>query len=130
MSPPLERSSNQRLRAGFTLVEIAIVLVIIGLIIGGVMVGADLIAVAQVRSQIAQIERYNTATHAFQLQYNALPGDLAANLASQYGFIPANRAGTFGKGNGDGVLESSFWPPEVDPIGWTKKRPFLDGAAG
>jgi prepilin-type N-terminal cleavage/methylation domain-containing protein len=37
--PPLERSSNQRLRAGFTLVEIAIVLVIIGLIIGGLLSG-------------------------------------------------------------------------------------------
>ena len=36
---PLERSSNQRLRAGRTLVEIAIVLVIIGLIIGGLLSG-------------------------------------------------------------------------------------------
>jgi prepilin-type N-terminal cleavage/methylation domain-containing protein len=46
VTPPAEYGLKRKLRAGFTLVEIAIVLVIIGLIIGGILVGADLIKVA------------------------------------------------------------------------------------
>ena len=43
-------------RAGFTLIELSIVLVIIGLIVGGVLVGQELIRAAFVRAQITQIE--------------------------------------------------------------------------
>ena len=55
--------------AGFTLIELSIVLVIIGLIIGGVLVGRDLIAAAQVRAQISQIEKYQTAVNTFRGKY-------------------------------------------------------------
>src|SRR5690606_5447486 len=62
---------------GFTLVELAIVLVIIGLIIGGVLVGQDLIRSAQIRAQISQLDRFNVAVGAFRAKYNCIPGDCA-----------------------------------------------------
>lgn len=66
-------------RHGFTLIEIAIVLVIIGLIIGGVLVGRDLIHAAEIRATIKQLEDFNTAVNAFKTKYNCLPGDCAAS---------------------------------------------------
>ena len=95
-----------KINDGFTLIELSIVLVIIGLIIGGVLVGQDLINAATIRAQIAQMEKYNTAVHTFQLKYGYLPGDITAQAASSFGFAP--RTGGSGSGNGDGILTSSF----------------------
>jgi hypothetical protein len=53
------------------------VLVIIGLVVGGVLVGQDLIRAAQVRATISQIEKYKTAVMTFRDKYGALPGDMA-----------------------------------------------------
>ncbi len=89
---------------GFTLIELSIVLVIIGLIIGGVLVGRDLIRAAAVRGTITQVEKYNTAVNAFRIKYNALPGDISALRAAQFGMI--SRAGTKGQGNEDFAIES------------------------
>jgi len=86
---------------GFTLIEISIVLVIIGLLIGGIMVGMDLIESAKIRSQIKQIETYRTAVNTFRTKYDCLPGDCAS--ASQLGFLP--RGQYAGEGDGNGILE-------------------------
>jgi prepilin-type N-terminal cleavage/methylation domain-containing protein len=91
---------------GFTLIELSIVLVIIGLIVGGVLVGQDLIRAAEVRATIAQIEKYNTAVNTFQGKYGALPGDMNAATAAQFGFL--SRAGTQGRGDGNGIIEG-YW---------------------
>ena len=99
---PPERSR----RAGFTLIELSIVLVIIGLIIGGVMVGRELIQAARIRAQITQIERINTAVHTFQVKYNAIPGDMQASVAADLGIF-ATRAGTEGQGDGNGLIQAS-----------------------
>lgn len=87
---------------GFTLIEISIVLVIIGLIVGGVLAGRDLIDAAAQRAQIAQIEKYNTAVHAFQSKYGYLPGDIPSPAAQNFGF---QIRGSFdGEGDGNGVI--------------------------
>lgn len=69
---------------GFTLVELAVVIVIIGLLIGGVLSGRELIHAAQLRSDIKQFEKINAAVNTFQAKFNCLPGDClnAANLLS------------------------------------------------
>lgn len=88
---------------GFTLIELSIVLVIIGFIVGSVLVGQDLIRAAEARGIIAQIEKYNTATNTFRGKYDALPGDLNAATATQFGF--AARGQYAGEGDGNGVIE-------------------------
>lgn len=67
---------------GFTLIEIAIVLVIIGLILGGILKGQALIDSARVRSMASDISGIRTAWLAFQDRYNGLPGDFA-NASTQ-----------------------------------------------
>ena len=60
----------------FTLIELSIVLVIIGLIVGGVLVGQDLIKAAEIRAQVSQLEKFNTAVNTFHVKYNDIPGDI------------------------------------------------------
>jgi prepilin-type N-terminal cleavage/methylation domain-containing protein len=66
------------LSKGFTLIEIAIVLVIIGLLLGGVLKGQELITGARVRNLISQQDGIKAAFFGFQDRYRALPGDYAA----------------------------------------------------
>jgi len=67
---------NKQAQSGFTLIELAIVLVIIGLIIGGILKGQELIENARVKNVMAQVNSYQAATVAFEDKYGALPGDL------------------------------------------------------
>jgi prepilin-type N-terminal cleavage/methylation domain-containing protein len=88
---------------GFTLIELSIVLVVIGLIIGAIFVGRDLIHAAELRATISQIEKLKSAVNTFKLKYNALPGDMRASDAAAFGF--AARTGGTGDGNGNGFIE-------------------------
>lgn len=88
---------------GFTLVEMSIVLVIIGLIIGGVLVGQDLIRQAETTALIGQIQEYDTAMHTFKTKYGALPGDLP-NATS---VLPATSGVTLTSGDGNGFLSDT-----------------------
>ncbi len=65
-----------RCRAGFSLVELSIVLVILGLILGGVMVGQSLIKSSELRSTISETQRYVAAYNQFRDKYDAIPGDM------------------------------------------------------
>ena len=67
---------HMRAQAGFTLVELAIVMIIIGLLIAGVLKGQALIQNAQVTSTVAQTKAIEAATTTFRDTYNALPGDM------------------------------------------------------
>ncbi|MGB0866238.1 MAG: prepilin-type N-terminal cleavage/methylation domain-containing protein, partial [Granulosicoccaceae bacterium] len=63
---------------GFTLVEIALVLVVIGLILGGLLKGQALIDNARARSMATQIDNVSAAWYGFVDRYRALPGDFQA----------------------------------------------------
>lgn len=64
-------------RCAFTLIELSIVLLIIGLIVGGVLVGRDLIKSAETRKVISQMEQLKTAYNTFRATYGGIPGDIA-----------------------------------------------------
>jgi prepilin-type N-terminal cleavage/methylation domain-containing protein len=84
---------------GFTLIEIAIVLVIIGLLLGGVLKGQELITSARVRNIISQQDGIKAAFFGFQDRYRALPGDYAAASSNINCAIPCVN------GNGNGLIE-------------------------
>jgi prepilin-type N-terminal cleavage/methylation domain-containing protein len=67
---------HMRAQAGFTLVELAIVMIIIGLLIAGVLKGQALIGNAKVTAQVAQVKSIDAATSTFKDMYAALPGDI------------------------------------------------------
>ncbi len=99
--------SNQSQR-GFTLVELAIVLVIIGLIIAAVLKGQELIVSARLKSTISDIDAIRGASNTFRDKYNALPGDYAnapSRVGTPAGVTFANCDGTVGKCDGSGVID-------------------------
>lgn len=99
-------------QAGFTLVELSIVLVIIGLIVGGVLAGQDMIKAAEIRATISQIEEFNTATNTFRDKFRAMPGDIAQGAATNFGLPDAANRAANGV-NQNGLLECSVAAPAV-----------------
>ena len=69
-------------QTGFTLIEIAIVLVIIGLLLGGVLKGQELITSARVRNLISQQDGVKAAFFGFQDRFRAFPGDYSGATAN------------------------------------------------
>jgi prepilin-type N-terminal cleavage/methylation domain-containing protein len=66
---------HNSLKHGFTLIELSIVLIIIGLIVSGILFGKDLIHAAELRAQITQIEQFTTAYWTYKGKYGSAPGD-------------------------------------------------------
>jgi prepilin-type N-terminal cleavage/methylation domain-containing protein len=86
-------------QGGFTLVEISIVLVIIGLILGGVFKGQALIDSARVRSLSTEVSGIRTAWYSFQERYRSIPGDFSgAGTQIDSAALP---------GNGNGRIDDS-----------------------
>ena len=92
--------------AAFTLVEVAVVLVIIGLLVGGVLAGQDLIKNSEMRATITELEQYNAGSATFISRYGGIPGDLLSRKAQQLNFASAGTDGTVGRGNNNGILEN------------------------
>ena len=67
---------NKPLQTGFTLIEMAIVLIVVGLLVGGILAGRNMIASADLKAVMTDIDIYATAAASFQNKYNALPGDI------------------------------------------------------
>jgi len=61
---------------GFTLLELAIAIVIIGLLVGGVLVGRDMIRASGLQAVSSELEKYKGSLGAFRVKYHALPGDM------------------------------------------------------
>jgi prepilin-type N-terminal cleavage/methylation domain-containing protein len=93
-------------RHGFTLIELSIVLVIVGLLAGSILVGNALIDAANIRGAISQLSEYNTAANTFRLRYNAFPGDINKRQAAMAGLTA--RGNFPGQGDGDGLLKGSY----------------------
>ena len=87
---------------GFTLIEIAIVLVIIGLLLGGVLKGQELINTARVRALNNSVDGVTAAWFSFQDRYRAFPGDYLAARAA------VNLPGVTAGGNGNGQVAAGL----------------------
>ena len=101
--------------SGFSLLELSIVLVIIGLIAGGIVTGSSMIRAAELRAITTEFNQYQTAVHTFRDKYLGLPGDLK-NATAFWGAEPAancpgddttpSTSTATCDGDGDGNLDS------------------------
>lgn len=87
-------------QAGFTLIELAIVLVIIGLLLGGVLKGQELINSAKVKNLATDFRNIPVYIYGYQDKYKALPGDDKAAVT---------HVGATTNGNGDGALAGTWY---------------------
>jgi prepilin-type N-terminal cleavage/methylation domain-containing protein len=95
-----KKHSLARRNHGFTLVEIAIVLVIIGLILGGILNAQSVIRNAQTKDSIKALTDMSTAARQFNDRYGMWPGDYSNAVASLPGLTCAN-------GNGNGQINTA-----------------------
>jgi len=93
---------KQRTQTGFTLVEIAIVLVIIGLLLGGILKGQEMITQAKIKNVVADFSGISAAYYGYQDRYRAIPGD--DNGAAARWTSPT--AAT--NGNGNGIVAGTY----------------------
>jgi prepilin-type N-terminal cleavage/methylation domain-containing protein len=87
----------QRHQTGFTLIEIAVVLVIIGLLLGGVLKGQELINSAKVKNLATDFRNIPVFIYTYQDRFKALPGD-DANAATHINGTNATTTATLGNG--------------------------------
>jgi prepilin-type N-terminal cleavage/methylation domain-containing protein len=88
-----------RRQSGFTLIEIAIVLVIIGLLLGGILKGQELITQGRIRNVANDFQSVTAAINLYQDRYRALPGDDAGAAA---------RWSTTTSGDGNGEIDGNY----------------------
>jgi prepilin-type N-terminal cleavage/methylation domain-containing protein len=96
----------KRNQSGFTLIEIAIVLVIIGLLLGGVLKGQELINSAKVKSLATDFRNIPVFIYGYQDKFKALPGD-DGNAAMHLGFA-SGVAGAPVSGNNNGLIDGNW----------------------
>lgn len=97
----MKRSQN-----GFTLIEIAIVLVIIGLLLGGVLKGQELVNSAKVKNLAGDLRAIPLFIYGYQDKFKSLPGDDGKTATHLTGGTPASGPGTHTLGNG--IIEGNW----------------------
>lgn len=95
----------------FSMVEMSIVIVIIGLLVGAVMAGTTLIRAAELRSIMSQVAQFKTALNSFEQIYTELPGDFSN--ATDYWATSNN-------GDGDGDINSNAGGDHEDLWAWNQ----------
>ena len=116
-----------RRQAGFTLVEIAIVLVIIGLLLGGILKGQELINSARVRNLADTTSGIQAAYYGFIDRFRRVPGDWDGPTAQQAIGVAINSPG----GNNNGRLDHPAGSEYGEPISlWEQlsKAGFIQGS--
>jgi prepilin-type N-terminal cleavage/methylation domain-containing protein len=98
-------NKKQKRAKGFTLVEIAIVLVIVGLLVAGILKGQELITSARVRNIIDQKEAVQAAYFAFLDRYKVAPGDLSSSQGGSTGTLLPNGTAA-NSGTSDGIIQA------------------------
>jgi prepilin-type N-terminal cleavage/methylation domain-containing protein len=112
----LYKTGEEKMRSqqsGFTLVEIAIVLVIIGLLLGGILKGQELINSAKVKNLANDFRVIPTYIYAYQDKFKALPGD--DNQAQTH--LPTVAGVTVTNGDGNGVVGGTLFDGSNKPTG-------------
>lgn len=100
--------SKREVYRGFTLVELSVVLVIIGLLSGAIFAGQELIKASAIRGSVSDLEKYYAAVATFRGKYTGLPGDLTRNKAVEFnlsGPADANATGDVGLRDGNTLIE-------------------------
>lgn len=96
-------------QSGFTLVEIAIVLVIIGLLLGGILKGQELINSAKGNNLISLVRGLQTQVYAYQDRFKQMPGDDARASSNLNTATTATSTGTLG----NGLIEGAMFPTDL-----------------
>jgi prepilin-type N-terminal cleavage/methylation domain-containing protein len=97
---------------GFTLVELSIVLVIVGLLIATITAGQRMIYTSKIHNQVSDLRRYKIAIQQFKIIYDYLPGDMPN--ASSYWTSCVTVGASSCDGNGDGLLKAAAYSSEND----------------
>jgi len=123
------RTTNRQ--AGFTLVEIAIVLVIIGLLLGGILKGQEMITQARIKNVINDFNGITAAYASYQDRYRAIPGD-DAGAQGRWTLGAAAVPSTPGNGTVDGAYQlpsGGAVEPESRLFWWhLRQAGFIPGA--
>jgi prepilin-type N-terminal cleavage/methylation domain-containing protein len=106
----MKNSINKNSQKGFTLVELAIVLVIIGLLIGGILVAQSMINTTKVQAFVRQIGQFDAGVANFKDKYQGLPGDSStfnAGVGDSDGYINDDAAGILAEEHNNEIPD--FW---------------------
>ncbi|BBN60323.1 type II secretion system protein [Hydrogenovibrio marinus] len=105
----MSQTNKMQSQKGFTLVEIAIVLVIIGLLLGGVLKGQELIQNARVKATQSEVQQWSAAVASYQERHdNVLPGDGKPSGTPNGQISTAERPYVFQDLMNDGLIKGNY----------------------